>query len=85
MTGHLKKSNKSITNSNKSFAKSIAVPRSSVKVERIELIAPIIFPMIFPIIPPKIFSTKQSAAFRILLIIVLNILATISSNPARIL
>ena len=52
---------------------------------KIELINPVILPIISPIIPPRMFSTKHDAAFKILFSISLRIPAMRSSNPNRIL
>ena len=79
-----------ITKSSISPARSIIAPTEApsppstlLSLLNILLITPVIFPRIFPIIPPITFSTKHSAAFKILLTIVLRILAIVSSRFAR--
>ena len=63
----------------------MACPTSSPISPKTELISPVILPMISPIIPPRIFSTKHDAAFKILSSISLRIPAIRSSNPKNIL
>ena len=63
------------------MVKSITLPTKSLIGPKIESISPVNAPITSPIIPPRIFSTKQVVAFKILSIIVLKISPTRSSNP----